>query len=69
MVREQWLEIRSICNPGHLISHIQVFSPDKPVSMLFDACVAIAKEGFGGTGCGCRSLAWERAYTSNGKCM
>jgi hypothetical protein len=37
--------------------------------MLFDACVAIDKGGFAGTGCGCRGLAWKRAYTSNGKCM
>jgi hypothetical protein len=58
--QEQWLEIRSVC---------QVFSPDKPVSLLFDACAAIDRGGCGGTGCGCGGLARERAYTSNDKCM
>jgi hypothetical protein len=66
---EQWLEIRSVCHPGNLISRSQVFSPDKPVSMLFDACVAIDKGGCGGTSCGCGGLAWERAYMSNEKYM
>jgi hypothetical protein len=68
-LREQWLEIRSICYPGNLISHTQMFSPDKPVSMLFDACAAIDKGGHAGTSCGCGSLTWERAYTSNDKYM
>jgi hypothetical protein len=39
----------------------QVFSPDKAVSLFFDACVAIDKGGCGGTGCGCGRLAWERS--------
>jgi hypothetical protein len=60
-LQEQWLEIRSVCNPGNLISHTQVFSPDKAVSLFFDACVAIDKGGCGGTGCGCGRLAWERS--------
>jgi hypothetical protein len=51
--REQWLEIRSVQNPGNVVSCTQVFSPDKPVSMLFDACAAIDKDGCGGIGCGC----------------
>jgi hypothetical protein len=38
---EQWLEIRRVRNPGNLVSHTQVFSPDEPASMLFDACAAI----------------------------
>jgi hypothetical protein len=63
--REQWLEIRSVYNPGNLISRTQVFSHDKPVSMLFDACVAIDKGGCEGTGC--EGLARERAYISNDK--
>jgi hypothetical protein len=46
--REQWLEIRSICNPGSLVSCTQMFSPDKPVSMLFNACAAIERGGCGG---------------------
>jgi hypothetical protein len=58
---EQWLETRSVCNPGNLISCTQVFSPDKPVSMLFDACMAIDQGGCGGRGYGCGNLAWERA--------
>jgi hypothetical protein len=41
--QEQWVEIRSICHPGNLVSCTQVFSPDKPVSMFFDACVTIDK--------------------------
>jgi hypothetical protein len=55
--QEQWLEIRSICQLGNLVSHSQVPSPDKPVSMLFDACVAIDKGGCEATGCGCGGLA------------
>jgi hypothetical protein len=66
---EQRLEIQSICNPGNLFSYTQVFSPDKPVSMFFDACVAIDHSRSGGVGCGCRGLAWERDYTSNDKYM
>jgi hypothetical protein len=58
---EQWLAIRSVPDPGNLISHTQVFSPDKSASMLFDACVTIDQGGCGGTGCGCGDLAWERA--------
>jgi hypothetical protein len=46
-----------------------VFSTDKPVSMLFDACAAIDKDGCGSTGYGCGDLAWERACTSNEKYM
>jgi hypothetical protein len=69
LLSEQWLEIRSVCHPGNLVSCSQVFSPDKPVSMFFDACAAIDKGGCGGTGCGCGDLALERAYTSNDKCM
>jgi hypothetical protein len=57
--QEQWLEIQSVSNPGNLVSHTQVFNPDKPVSIFFDACV----------GCGCGGLAWERAYMSNDKYM
>jgi hypothetical protein len=67
--REQWLETRSIHNPGNLISCTQVFSPDKPVSMFFDACAAIDKGGYGGTGWVCEGLTWEGAYMSNDKYM
>jgi hypothetical protein len=67
--QERWLEIRSIHNPGNLISHTQVFSPDKPVSMFFDTCAAIDQGGHGGIGCGYGGLAWERAYMSNDKYM
>jgi hypothetical protein len=63
--QEQSLKIRSIHNPGNLISHIQLFSPDKPESRFFDACAAIDKGGYGGIGYGCGVLAWERAYMSN----
>jgi hypothetical protein len=45
-----------------------MFNPEKPVSLLFDACVAIDKL-CGGTGCGCGGLSWERTYTSNEKYM
>jgi hypothetical protein len=50
---EQWLDIRSVHHPGNLVSHAQVFSPDEPVSMFFEACAVIDKGGCGGTGCGC----------------
>jgi hypothetical protein len=43
-----------------------VFDPEKPVSLLFDACAAIDKL-CGGTGCGCGGLGWER--TSLGTCI
>jgi hypothetical protein len=58
--------IRSIHNP---VSHIQVFIPDKPVSMFFDICAAIDQGGYGGIGCGCGGLAWKKAYMSNDKYM
>jgi hypothetical protein len=48
-----------------------VFDPDKPVSLSFDACVAIDK-GYrlcGRTACGCGGLGWERAHTSIEKYM
>jgi hypothetical protein len=61
---KQQLQIRSIHNSGNLISRTQVLTPDKPVSMLFDAYAAIDQGGWGGIGCGCGGLAWERAYTS-----
>jgi hypothetical protein len=61
---EQWLEIQSICNHGNLVCHTQVFRPDKPVSMLFDACAAIDQDGYGGISCSCGGLMWETAYTS-----
>jgi hypothetical protein len=67
--REQWLEIKSVHNPRNLISHTQIFSPDKKVSMFFDACAAIDKGGCGGIGYGYGGLAWERAHTSNEKYM
>jgi hypothetical protein len=63
--REQWLEVWSIHNPGNLVSCTQVFNPDEPVSVFFDACAAIDQGGCGGTGC----LAWERDYMSNDKHM
>jgi hypothetical protein len=44
---EQWLKIWSIHNPGNLISHTQVFNSDKPVSVFFDACVAMDQSGCG----------------------
>jgi hypothetical protein len=67
--QEQWLGIRSIHNPGNLVSCTQVFSPDKPVLMFFDACVATDQGRCGGIGCGCGNLAWEIAYTSYDKYM
>jgi hypothetical protein len=69
--QEQWLEIWSVHSPGNLVSRTQVFNPDKPVSMFFEACVAIDQGGCGGIGCGCGcvGLAWERAYMSNDKYM
>jgi hypothetical protein len=67
--QEQWLVIRSIRNPGNFVSRTQVFSPDKPVSILFNARAAIDQDGYGGIGYGCGDLIWERAYTSNEKYM
>jgi hypothetical protein len=45
-----------------------MFNPEKPVSLLFDACVAINKL-CEDTGCGFGGLGWERSYTSNKKYM
>jgi hypothetical protein len=56
--------VRSICHPGNLVRHPQVFSPDEPVSVLFAAFAAVDKGGCGGTGSGCGGLGWERTYTS-----
>jgi hypothetical protein len=63
---EQWLELRSGHLAGNIVTYTQMFNPEKPVSLLFDACVAIDKL-YGGTGCGCGGLGWERTYTSNKK--
>jgi hypothetical protein len=49
--------VRSICHPGNLVRHPQVFSPDEPVSVLFAAFAAVDKGGCGGTGSGCGGLA------------
>jgi hypothetical protein len=43
----------SIHNPETLVSHTQVFSPDKPVSMFFDTYATIDQGGCGGIGYGC----------------
>jgi hypothetical protein len=43
-------------NPG-------LFSPDKPVSMFFDACGAIDQSECGGIGCGCGGQAWKIAVS------
>jgi hypothetical protein len=56
---EQWLELRSVHLTRNIVTCTQVFDPEKPVSLLFDACTAIDKL-CGGTGCGCRGLGWER---------
>jgi hypothetical protein len=46
-----------------------VFNLERPASVLFDVCAAIDKGGYGGIGCDCGELAWERAYTSKNKYM
>jgi hypothetical protein len=43
-----------------------MFNPEKPVSLLFDACAAIDKL-CRSTGCGYGGLGWEMTYTSNEK--
>jgi hypothetical protein len=48
--------IWSVHNPGNLISFTQAINLDKPVSMLFDAYVAIEQGGYGGIGYGCGGL-------------
>jgi hypothetical protein len=63
---EQWLELRSGHLAGNIVTWIQVFDPEKPVSLLFDACAAIDKL-CRATRCGCGGLGWERTYTSNEK--
>jgi hypothetical protein len=65
---EQWLELRSGCLTGSIVTYTQVFDLEKTVSLLFDACAAIDKL-CGDTGCGCGGLGWERTYTSNEKYM
>jgi hypothetical protein len=67
--QEQWKEIRNIQNPGNLVRLTQEFSPDKPMSMLFNACIAIDKGGYVRIGCGYGGLTWERVYTSDDKYM
>jgi hypothetical protein len=46
---EQWLELRSGHLAGNIVTQTQVFDPEKPVSLLFDACGAIDRQ-CGGTG-------------------
>jgi hypothetical protein len=40
---EQWLEVQSFHSTGDLINHTRVSDPNKPVSIYFDVCAAIAK--------------------------
>jgi hypothetical protein len=65
---EQWLELRSGHLAGNIVTHIQVFDPEKLASLLFDTSEAIDKI-CGGTGCGYGDLGWEKTYTSNEKYM
>jgi hypothetical protein len=67
--QEQWLEVQSVHNPGNLTIHTQMFNTNNPVSMFFDACVAIDKGGCRVIGCGCGGPAWEKDYASNNKYM
>jgi hypothetical protein len=53
---EQWLELRSGHLTGNIVTCTQVFNPEKPVSLLFDACAAIDKL-WGGTVLGRKLLA------------
>jgi hypothetical protein len=64
----QWLEFRSGHLAGNTVTQTEVFNPEKPVSLLFDACAAIDKL-CGVTGGVCGGLGWERTYTSNEKYM
>jgi hypothetical protein len=70
-LQEQWLELRSGRFSGDFVTFTQLFDPDKPVSLLFDACAPIDQvyRLCGGTSCGCGGLGWERAYTLNEKYM
>jgi hypothetical protein len=40
---EHWLELRSGHLAGNIVTQTQVFDPEKPVSLLFDAYAAIDK--------------------------
>jgi hypothetical protein len=51
--QEQWLEVWSVHNPRNLVSSTQVLTPDKLVSMFFDACATIDQSGCRGIACGC----------------
>jgi hypothetical protein len=53
---EQWLELRSGHLTGNIVTCTQVFNPEKPVSLLFDARAAIDKL-WGGTVLGRKLLA------------
>jgi hypothetical protein len=64
--REQWLEIKSVCNPGNLVSHTLI----APINQCLCSLMHVQpRRGYGGTGCVCGGLAWERAYMSNDKCI
>jgi hypothetical protein len=51
-----WLELKSGHLAGNIVTCTQVFNPEKPVSLLFDACAAIDKL-WGGTVLGRKLLA------------
>jgi hypothetical protein len=55
--QEQWLEAQSFTSTGKLINHTQVNDPNKPVSIYFDVCAAIAANTWPYSNC---ELAWER---------
>jgi hypothetical protein len=41
--QEQWLEVQSFHNAGSLINYTRISDLNKPVSIYFDMCAAIAK--------------------------
>jgi hypothetical protein len=63
--QEQWLEVGSFTSIGKLVNRTQGIDPNKPVSMYYDMCAAIAENTRPSGNCG--GLAWERTYRSNDK--
>jgi hypothetical protein len=69
--QEKWLEVQSFHSAGDLINHTRVNDPNKPVSIYFGVCTAIAKNPstWVRMGFNCGNLAWERTYRLDDRYM
>jgi hypothetical protein len=63
--QEQWLVVQIFSSSGKLVKPTQVNDPNKPVSIYFNVCTAIAENSGHWGNCG--GIAWERTCKLNNK--